>query len=84
MDCTQKAPLWRPSRTWFSGLASAEESYRVRRELFRAGRATSVELTDAETDLMRSRLDALNARMDARVAKVNLEHALGRDVPGAK
>jgi outer membrane protein TolC len=65
-------------------LAAAEESYRVRRELFRAGRATSVELTDAETDLMRSRLDALNARMDARVAKVNLEHALGRDGTAVK
>jgi outer membrane protein TolC len=65
-------------------LAAAEESYRVRRELFRAGRATSVELTDAETDLMRSRLDALNARMDARVARSNLEHALGRDVPGGR
>ncbi len=61
-------------------LEAAEESYRVRRELFRAGRATSAELTDAETDLMKSRLDFLNARIDARVAKVNLEHALGRDV----
>jgi hypothetical protein len=28
---------------------------------------------------MKSRLDALNARMDARIAKVTLEHALGRD-----
>jgi len=65
-------------------LAAAEESYRVRRELFRAGRATSVELTDAETDLMRSRLEALNARVDARIAKTNLEHALGRDVPRVK
>lgn len=65
-------------------LAAAEESYRVRRELFRAGRATSVELTDAETDLMRSRLEALNARVDARIARANLEHALGRDIPAAK
>jgi outer membrane protein TolC len=65
-------------------LAAAEESYRVRRELFRAGRATSVELTDAETDLMRSRLDALNARLDARVARANLDHALGRDVPAGR
>ncbi|HMI85146.1 MAG TPA: TolC family protein, partial [Polyangiaceae bacterium] len=31
------------------GLAAAEESYRVRRSLFRNGRATAVELTDAET-----------------------------------
>ncbi len=61
------------------GLASAEEGYRVRRELFRNGRATSVELTDAETDLTHARLDALNARVDQRVARVRLLHATGRD-----
>ena len=60
-------------------LAASEESYRVRRELFRAGRATSAELTDAETDLMKTRFDTLNARIDLRVARANLEHALGRD-----
>jgi outer membrane protein TolC len=62
------------------GLAAAEESYRVRRSLFQNGRATSVELTDAETDLTRSRLEAINARVDLRIAHVRLEHALGRDV----
>jgi outer membrane protein TolC len=62
------------------GLAAAEEGYRVRRSLFRNGRATAVELTDAETDLTRSRLEAINARIDARIAKVRLEHAVGRDV----
>jgi outer membrane protein TolC len=62
------------------GLAAAEESYRVRRSLFQNGRATSVELTDAETDLTRARLEAINARVDLRVAHVRLEHALGRDV----
>ena len=63
------------------GLAAAEESYRVRKELFAHGRATSVELTDAETDLTRARLEAINARLDLRVARVRLLHALGRDVP---
>lgn len=62
------------------GLVAAEESYRVRRSLFKNGRATAVELTDAETDLTRSRLEAINARVDARIAFVRLEHALGRDV----
>ena len=62
------------------GLAAAEESYRVRRSLFRNGRATAVELTDAETDLTRSRLEAINARVDVKIALVRLEHALGRDV----
>jgi outer membrane protein TolC len=62
------------------GLVAAEESYRVRRSLFQNGRATSVELTDAETDLTRARLESINARVDLQVAKVRLEHALGRDV----
>jgi outer membrane protein len=62
------------------GLRAAEESYRVRRELFHNGRATSVELTDAETDLLRARLDAINARVDLRVAKVRFDHAVGADV----
>ncbi len=60
-------------------LASATEAYRVARELFNNGRATSTTLTDSETDLTRARLDALNASVDARVARVQLEHALGRD-----
>jgi outer membrane protein TolC len=60
-------------------LASATEAYRVARELFNNGRATSTVLTDSETDLTRARLDALNASVDARVARVQLDHALGRD-----
>jgi outer membrane protein TolC len=59
------------------GLAAAEESYRARRLLFQNGRATSVELLDAETDLTRARLEALAARIDARVARARLDYALG-------
>jgi outer membrane protein TolC len=65
------------------GLAAAEESYRVRRLLFQNGRATSVELTDAETDLLRARLEALSARIDRQVARIRLDHAVGRDAPAA-
>jgi len=60
-------------------LDSASEAYRVARDLFINGRATSTTLTDAETELTRSRLDLLNARADARIARVNLDHAMGRD-----
>jgi outer membrane protein TolC len=60
-------------------VASATEAYRVARELFNAGRATSTTLTDAETDLVRSRLEFLNAHVDAKVARVRLDHAIGRD-----
>jgi outer membrane protein TolC len=61
------------------GLAAAEESYRVRRMLFQNGRATSVELTDAETELTRARLDVVGADIDLRVASARLRHAVGRD-----
>jgi outer membrane protein TolC len=61
------------------GLRAAEESYRVRRLLFQNGRATSVELLDAETELTRARLDSLNAHIDARVARARLDYALGKD-----
>jgi outer membrane protein len=60
-------------------LAAAEEGYRVRRELFRSGRATLVEVTDAETELTRARLELVNAHVDLRIAQVELEHVLGRD-----
>ncbi len=60
-------------------LASADEAYRVARELFNNGRGTSTTLTDAETDLTRARLDLLNARADARIARIRLDHSLGRD-----
>ncbi|HVW26831.1 MAG TPA: TolC family protein [Polyangiaceae bacterium] len=62
------------------GLSAAEESYRVRRELFALGRATQVELVDAETDVLRARLEMIQARVDGRVARVQLDHAVGRDV----
>jgi outer membrane protein len=62
------------------GLAAAEETYRVRQLLFKRGRATSVELMDAETAVLRARLEMINARVNWLVARVSLEHAVGRDV----
>lgn len=56
---------------------AADESYRVRRSLFQNGRATSVELTDAETELTRARLDLVAARIATRVADVQLRYATG-------
>ena len=60
-------------------LASAQEAYRVQRELFNNGRGTSTTLTDAESDLTRARLDLLNSKVAARTARIRLDHALGRD-----
>ena len=64
------------------GLMSAEESYRQRSELYRNGRATSVELTDAETALTQARLDAIDALIDRRVARARLLQAAGEPVEG--
>jgi outer membrane protein len=61
------------------GLAAAEEAYRVRRELYGYGRATTVEVIDAETSLLRAGLEMINARIEQRIARVRLYHALGRD-----
>ncbi len=63
-------------------LESAEEGYRVARELFNAGRGTSTTLIDAEQALAQTRFEHLNAKVDARLARIRLEHALGRDVKG--
>jgi hydrophobic/amphiphilic exporter-1 (mainly G- bacteria), HAE1 family len=64
-------------------LVSSEEGFRTRGELYRAGRATSVELIDAETELTRTRLELVNAYVDLHIAQTQLDHALGRDqAPG--
>lgn len=60
-------------------LDSATEGYRVARELFNAGRGTSTTLIDAEIALAQARFDHLNAKVDARIARVRLDHAVGRD-----
>jgi outer membrane protein len=62
------------------GLTAAEEAYRVRKELFSYGRATTVELIDAETDVLRAGLELINARIEQRISRARLEHALGRDI----
>lgn len=61
-------------------LESATEGYRVARELFVNGRTTGTALIDAEIALAQTRFDEVNARVDARVARVRFEHAVGRDV----
>ena len=76
MPCARPTP---PSTTTKQALGAAEEGYRVRRELFRAGKATLVEVIDAEAELTRARLEVINALVEARIARVRFEHAVGRD-----
>jgi outer membrane protein TolC len=58
---------------------AAEESYRAKRELFQVGKGTVIDLSDAEGEMTRARLAVVNAAIDARTARVRLNHALGRD-----
>jgi outer membrane protein len=59
--------------------ASAEEAYLARRDLFRSGGATSADLTDAEFDWVRAQMDAIDSQTELRIARVRLDHAIGRD-----
>jgi len=60
-----------------TGIAAAEESYRVRLEQLRAGAAVLSDLTDADTEVTRSRLQLLNAAIDLRIAEARLRRASG-------
>ncbi|MFI5299325.1 MAG: TolC family protein [Polyangiales bacterium] len=56
---------------------AAEEAYRVRVEQFHGGVATSSMLIDSESDLTLARLSDLNARVDLRIAHVQLKKSVG-------
>ncbi len=56
-----------------TGIAAAEESYRVRREQFRAGAAVATDVIDAEAELRKARLDMANAAIDMRIARARLD-----------
>jgi outer membrane protein TolC len=49
-------------------------------KLFRAGKATSFDVLDAETTLVTARLNVVEAYVALRMARVRLDHALGRDL----
>jgi outer membrane protein TolC len=59
-----------------TGIAAAEESYRVRREQFRAGAAVATDVIDAEAELRRARLELVNAAIDVRIARARLDRAV--------
>jgi outer membrane protein TolC len=64
-----------------AGIRAAEESFRVRREQFRAGSAVATEVIDAESELRRARLELVNASIDLRIARARLDRAVGRKIP---
>lgn len=60
-------------------IEAATEARRITRSLVLNTRATTSNLLDAETDLVRARFAWINARVEARLSRARLEHALGRD-----
>jgi outer membrane protein TolC len=59
-----------------AGITAAEESYRVRREQFRAGAAIAVDVIDSESQLRQARLDLVNALIDTRIARARVDRAV--------
>ena len=59
-------------------LAAAETSYRARRERFLADKATTVELTEAQTELFNAKLEAVQARVAIRAARARLAYVTGQ------
>src|SRR5690606_17377676 len=58
---------------------AAEAAYQARELLFQHGRATSLEVLQAETSRFQARLSLLDAHIAQYMGQVQLEHALGRD-----
>jgi outer membrane protein len=58
-------------------LAAAETSYRARRERFLVGAATTVELTEAQTELFNAQLEAVQAQVAIRVARARVAYVAG-------
>jgi outer membrane protein TolC len=63
------------------GERAATAAYEARQRLQEQGMGTALELIQAETARVRARLNLVYAHIAVRVARTQLDHALGRDVP---
>jgi outer membrane protein len=59
---------------------ASQIAYEVVTEQFKAGKATTTEVIDAEGELVVSQLRFINAHLDCKVAHTKLARALGRDM----
>jgi len=62
------------------GVVAAEVAYRDRVILFENGRATSLDLLEAESALVEARVALVRTYVLVRSSRVRLEHAVGRDI----
>lgn len=63
------------------GERAAAAAYAARERLQEQGMGTALELMQAETARTQARLSLIGAHIALRVARVQLDHAVGRDVP---
>jgi outer membrane protein len=62
-------------------IQSAEEALRVVQQRYNLGSANLLEVLQAQTNLDNARVQLINARVNARTAKANIEALVGRDLP---
>lgn len=63
------------------GERAAAAAYEARARLQEQGMGTTLELLEAETARIRARLNLIYAHIALRVARTQLDHAVGRDAP---
>lgn len=63
------------------GERAAAAAYEARLRLQEQGMGTQLELLQAETARVQSRLNLINAHIALRIARTQLDHAVGRDIP---
>lgn len=64
-----------------ASIAAAEEDLRVQQQRYQLGASTVLDLLTSQTQLNTARTALIQARLDARIAKAQLEALLGQDLP---
>ncbi len=64
-----------------ASVAAGEEDLRVQQERYALGASTLLDVLNSQTTLDNARRDLIQARLDARTAKAQIEALIGRDLP---
>ncbi len=64
-----------------ASIEAAEEDLRVQQQRYQLGASNALDLLTSQTQLTSARTALIQARLDARVAKAQLEALIGRDLP---
>ncbi len=64
-----------------ASVEAAEEDLRVQQQRYQLGASTSLDLLTSQTQLNAARIALIQSRLDARVAKAQIESLIGQDLP---